>query len=512
MLTLLKILHRSLHECGDGLIADGRLQDLMRRIKCFGMHLLTLDVRQESGRHLMAMDEICAHLDLGKFSSWGEEKKIKFCVQEIQSSRPLVPWNLKFSPETKEVLDTFRMISRTDPSSLGAYVISMATCASDVLVVELLQKEAGAKQPMRVAPLFETKQDLMNAASNLRRLLSIKWYRNRIDNKQEIMLGYSDSAKDAGRFASVWGLYKAQEQMCAVGREMGVKLTLFHGRGGTVGRGGGPQHLAILSQPPRSIRGQMRVTVQGEVMDKDFGLRQIATRTLNCYAAAVVEATLQPAVAPKALWRQIMEQLASDSCDYYRKMVYSTPGFKDFFALCTPVREIGEMKLGSRPSSRTKSGGLTKLRAIPWALGCILENSKDEKLKEALLEMYQTWPFFRSTISLIEMVLAKADSTVSMWYVENLVPVHYAALASKLHNELDRTTNCVKTVTKHKWLLEADKDVMATIAHRMPYTDPLNLMQVEVLKKLRGGFRDAKLQGTLYSTIQGIAAGMQNTG
>jgi len=225
-----------------------------------------------------------------------------------------------------------------------------------------------------------------------------------------------------------------------------------------------------------------------------------------------------------------MEQLASDSCDYYREMVYSTSGFKDFFALCTPVREIGEMKLGSRPSSRTKSGGLTKLRAIPWvfgwtqirfhlpvwlgvgkALGCILD-SKDERLKEALLEMYQTWPFFRSTISLIEMVLAKADSTVSMWYVENLVPVHYAALASKLHNELDRTTNCVKTVTKHKWLLEADKEVMATIAHRMPYTDPLNIMQVEILKKLRGGFRDAELQGTLYSTIQGIAAGMQNTG
>uniref|UniRef100_A0A7S2VUE7 phosphoenolpyruvate carboxylase n=1 Tax=Norrisiella sphaerica TaxID=552664 RepID=A0A7S2VUE7_9EUKA len=529
MLTLLKIIYRSLHECGDGQIADGRLQDLIRRIRCFGMHLLTLDIRQESGRHALAMDEICEHLGIGKFTSWDEDKRIEFCVKELQNPRPLVPWGFPCSAETKEVLDTMKMISRTDPSSLGAYVISMAHSASDVLVVELLQKEAGVSQPMRVAPLFETKKDLENSSTNLRKLLSVEWYRKRINGKQEVMLGYSDSAKDAGRFASVWGLYKAQEQMCAVGRELGVKLTLFHGRGGTVGRGGGPQHLAILSQPPRSIRGSMRVTVQGEVMDKDFGLRQIATRTLNCYAAAVVEATLQPAVAPKEDWRMTMEQLSMESCNYYRKTVYNTRGFNEFFALSTPVREIGEMKLGSRPASRGKPGGVTKLRAIPWVFGWtqtrfhlpvwlgvgkamsrILE-SKDDKAKATLLEMYQEWPFFRSTISLIEMVLSKADSTISMWYVHQLVPVTFAALASKLHNELNRSITSVIQVTGKKMLLERE-DVRTAIAHRMPYTDPLNIMQVEVLRKLRSGYTDPELRVVLYSTIQGIAAGMQNTG
>eukprot|EP00467_Chlorarachnion_reptans_P001020 CAMPEP_0114535012 /NCGR_PEP_ID=MMETSP0109-20121206/28166_1 /TAXON_ID=29199 /ORGANISM="Chlorarachnion reptans, Strain CCCM449" /LENGTH=970 /DNA_ID=CAMNT_0001718503 /DNA_START=165 /DNA_END=3077 /DNA_ORIENTATION=- len=528
MLTILNMLYNSLKECGDGMIADGRLQDLIRRVKCFGMHLVTLDVRQESGRHLLAMDEICTAVGIGKFSDWDEQKRIDFCVKELQTPRPLVPWGADYSPDTREVLDTFKMISRADPAALGAYVISMAKSPSDVLVVELLQKEARVKHPMRVAPLFETKTDLAASASNLRKLLSIEWYRKRIKGKQEIMLGYSDSAKDAGRFASVWGLYKAQEGMCAVAREMGVRLTLFHGRGGTVGRGGGPQHLAILSQPPRSIHGSMRITVQGEVMDKDFGLRQIATRSLNCYAAAVAEATLQPAIAPKEAWRQMMEYLANESCNYYRKTVYSTKGFNTFFALSTPVKEIGEMKLGSRPSRRSKAGGVTKLRAIPWVFGwtqtrfhlpvwlgigtamsSVLTSGAKRKI---LVEMYREWPFFRSTLSLVEMVLAKADPQISNWYVNELVPVTYAALAASLHSELKRTQEAVKEVTGHKVILEADKMLKLAVDHRMPYTDPLNIMQVEVLKRLRSGFTEKELKMTLYSTIQGIAAGMQNTG
>mmetsp|Transcript_12067 Transcript_12067/g.17970 ORF Transcript_12067/g.17970 Transcript_12067/m.17970 type:complete len:927 (-) Transcript_12067:238-3018(-) len=527
IISLLKLLHVSLHDCGDGLIADGRLQDLIRRLKCFGLHLLTLDIRQESGRHLKAMHEIVAHLGLGNFSEWSEQKKIDFCVKELQSPRPLVPWDFSCSADTREVLDTFKMISRTDPKSLGAYVISMARSASDVLIVELLQKEAGVKSPMRVAPLFETKTDLANAPSNLRKLLDIKWYFERIKGEQEVMLGYSDSAKDAGRFASVWGLYKAQEGMCAVAREKRVKLTLFHGRGGTVGRGGGPQHLAILSQPPRSIQGRMRVTVQGEVIDKDFGLRQIACRSLNTYASAVLEATLQPAIAPKSQWRKIMQQLADDSCDHYRKIVYNTRGFNEFFAACTPVREIGEMKLGSRPSRRGKSGGVTKLRAIPWVFGWTqtrfhlpvwlgvgkaVSRVLKEKGPQELLEMYKAWPFFRSTISLIEMVLAKADSTISHWYVNELVPVTYSALAADLHSELLRTITMVKTVTGHKILLESDQNVRLLVDNRQPYIDPLNLMQVETLKRLRSGDRDPEVRMTLNNTIQGIAAGMQNTG
>ncbi|GAB5371861.1 hypothetical protein AAMO2058_001616200, partial [Amorphochlora amoebiformis] len=424
MINLLKLLHRSLHDCGDGLIADGRLQDLIRRIRCFGLHLLTLDVRQESERHAMAMSEITNHLGLGNFSEWDEQKRIEFCVKELKGRRPLVPWDFPASPETKE---------------------------------------AGAKHPMRVAPLFETKQDLANAGENLRKLLSVDWYYKRIKGHQEVMLGYSDSAKDAGRFASVWGLYKSQESMCAVGREMRVRVTLFHGRGGTVGRGGGPQHLAILSQPPRSIRGKMRLTVQGEVITKDFGLSPIATRSLNCYAAAVVEATLMPAVAPKSSWRRVMEKLAVESCDYYRNVVYNTRGFNEFFGLSTPVREIGDLKIGSRPSRRSKAGGVTKLRAIPWVFGWtqtrfhlpvwlgvgnamarVLEK-KGSKERGALIEMYKSWPFFRSTISLVEMVLAKADPVISNWYVQELVPVSYAALAASLHSELAKTMAALKT-------------------------------------------------------------------
>uniref|UniRef100_A0A7S3YVA3 phosphoenolpyruvate carboxylase n=1 Tax=Lotharella globosa TaxID=91324 RepID=A0A7S3YVA3_9EUKA len=530
IMSLLKLMHRSLHECGDGAIADGRLQDMIRRLQCFGMHLLTLDIRQESGRHELAMDEICTHIGAGKFSQWNEAKKVEFLVKELQNPRPLVPWDFPCSPDTREVLDTFKMIARTDPSCLGAYVISMARAPSDVLTVELLQKEAGVNSPMRVAPLFETKTDLNNAPRNLKRLLSIPWYANRINGCQEVMLGYSDSAKDAGRFASVWELYKAQEGMCAVGRSMGVRLTLFHGRGGTVGRGGGPQHLAILSQPPRSIQGSMRVTVQGEVMDKDFGLRQIATRSLNCYAAAVAEATLLPAVAPKPQWREVMEKLAVESCNYYRRKVYSTKGFNEFFALSTPVLEIGNMKLGSRPSRRSKAGGVTKLRAIPWVFGwtqtrfhlpvwlgvgkamnTILEQ-KGTVDKAALIEMYREWPFFRSTISLIEMVLAKADPIVSDWYVNELVPVTYAALAASLHSELKRTISAIKITTGHKTLLETEPGLQQSISQREAYIDPLNLMQVEALKRLRSGRTETALKQALYNSIQGIAAGMQNTG
>ncbi|EFH69675.1 ATPPC4 [Arabidopsis lyrata subsp. lyrata] len=543
LLEPLLLCYESLQSSDAGVLADGRLSDLIRRVATFGMVLMKLDLRQEAARHSEALDAITTYLDMGTYSEWNEEKKLEFLTRELKGKRPLVPPNIEVGPEVKEVLDTFRVAAELGSESLGAYVISMASNASDVLAVELLQKDArlavsgdlGRPCPagtLRVVPLFETVKDLRDAGSVIRKLLSIDWYREHIQKNhtghQEVMVGYSDSGKDAGRFAAAWELYKAQEDVVAACNEFGIKITLFHGRGGSIGRGGGPTYLAIQSQPPGSVMGTLRSTEQGEMVQAKFGLPQTAVRQLEIYTTAVLLATLQPPQPPREeKWRSLMEDISNISCQNYRSTVYENPEFLSYFQEATPQAELGFLNIGSRPTRRKSSSGIGHLRAIPWVfawtqtrfvlpawlgVGAGLKGVCEKGHADDLQAMYKEWPFFQSTIDLIEMVLAKADIPIAKHYDEELVSENRRGIGSELRKELLTTEKYVLVISGHEKLSENNRSLKKLIESRLPYLNPMNMLQVEILKRLRRDDDNNKLRDALLITINGIAAGMRNTG
>ncbi|KAJ6899410.1 phosphoenolpyruvate carboxylase 4-like [Populus alba x Populus x berolinensis] len=540
----LLLCYESLQSCGAGVLADGRLIDLIRRVATFGMVLMKLDLRQESGRHSEALDAITKYLDMGTYSEWDEEKKLEFLTRELKSKRPLVPPTIQVAPDVKEVLDTFRVAAELGSDSLGAYVISMASNASDVLAVELLQKDArlavsgelGRPCPggtLRVVPLFETAKDLRGAGSVIRKLLSIDWYSEHIvknhNGHQEVMVGYSDSGKDAGRFTAAWELYKAQEDVVAACKDHKVKVTLFHGRGGSIGRGGGPTYLAIQSQPPGSVMGTLRSTEQGEMVQAKFGLPHTAVRQLEIYTTAVLLATLKPPELPREeKWRNLMDEISEISCQSYRSTVYENPEFLAYFHEATPQAELGFLNIGSRPTRRKSSTGIGHLRAIPWVfawtqtrfvlpawlgVGAGLKGVCEKGHTQELKAMYKEWPFFQSTIDLIEMILGKADIHIAKHYDEVLVSDEKRReLGAELRRELLTTEKCVLVVSGHEKLSENNRSLRRLIESRLPYLNPMNLLQVEILKRLRSDDDNHKLRDALLITINGIAAGMRNTG
>ncbi|KAG9450060.1 hypothetical protein H6P81_010025 [Aristolochia fimbriata] len=543
LLEPLILCYESLQSCGSGSLADGRLADLIRRVATFGMVLMKLDLRQESGRHAETLDAITEYLDMGVYSEWDEETKLEFLTRELKGKRPLVPPSIEVSPDVKEVLDTFRVAAELGSDSLGAYVISMASHASDVLAVELLQKDArlsvsgelGRPCPggtLRVVPLFETVKDLREAGSVIRKLLSIDWYREHIitnhNRQQEVMVGYSDSGKDAGRFTAAWELYKAQEDVVAACNEYGIKVTLFHGRGGSIGRGGGPTYLAIQSQPPGSVMGTLRSTEQGEMVQAKFGLPQTAVRQLEIYTTAVLLATLRPPIPPREeRWRNVMEEISKISCHTYRSTVYENPEFLAYFQEATPQAELGYLNIGSRPTRRKSSTGIGHLRAIPWifawtqtrfvlpswlGVGAGLKGACENGYADELRAMYREWPFFQSTIDLIEMVLGKADVHITKHYDETLVSAHRRQLGAELRKELTTTEKYVLIVSGHGKLSENNRSLRRLIEGRLPYLNPLNMLQVEILRRLRQDQDNNRLRDALLITINGIAAGMRNTG
>ncbi|MCL7049245.1 hypothetical protein MKW94_025382 [Papaver nudicaule] len=543
LLEPLILCYESLQSCGSGPLADGRLADLIRRVATFGMVLMKLDLRQESGRHAEALDAITRYLDMGVYSEWDEDKKLEFLTRELKGKRPLVPPTIEVVPDVKEVLDTFRVAAELGSDSLGAYVISMASHASDVLAVELLQKDArlavsgeiGRPCPggtLRVVPLFETVKDLRGAGAVIRKLLSIDWYREHVlrnhNGHQEVMVGYSDSGKDAGRFTAAWELYKAQEDVVAACNEFGIKVTLFHGRGGSIGRGGGPTHLAIQSQPPGSVMGTLRSTEQGEMVQAKFGLPQTAVRQLEIYTSAVLLATLRPPHPPREdKWRTIMEEISKTSCNSYRSTVYENPEFLAYFHEATPQAELGFLNIGSRPARRKSSTGIGHLRAIPWVfawtqtrfvlpawlgVGAGLKGACEKGYTEDLKEMYKEWPFFQSTVDLIEMVLGKADIPIAKHYDEVLVSESRRELGEELRRELLTTGKFVLVVSGHEKLSENNRSLRRLIESRLPYLNPINMLQVEILRRLRHDDDNHKLRDALLITINGIAAGMRNTG
>jgi phosphoenolpyruvate carboxylase len=527
----LLLCHRSLHATGNGLIAEGRLTDVLRRLAAFGVTLVRLDVRQEAERHTEAVDAITRALGLGEYRCWTEERRVDFLVNVLTHGRKLTPARMPTNARVAEVLDTFRMMAAVHPESLGAYVITMAGKPSDVLAVELLQREAGVTPPRRVVPLFETARDLRAAAAMIDALLSIPWYRDRVmahEGRLEVMVGYSDSAKDVGRLAAAWELYKAQESIVEASRAHGVPVTLFHGRGGSVGRGGGPTHLAIRSQPPGSIDGTLRVTEQGEMIQAKFGLTGIALRTLEVYTTATLEATLAAPAAATPAWRETMERLSGNARDTFRRIVYDDPRFIEYFRASTPEAELDAMHIGSRPARRERQDALQSLRAIPWQFAWMqtrlllpswlgIEEAISSADRDICREMYRSWPFFRSTIDLMEMALAKADAGIAAHYDRHLVPADHQDLGDMLRQRLQRAIDVVLDVTGHQQLLAGNPVLRRSIDVRNPYVDPINLLQVELLRRLRGAM-DAQTEDTVWLrrallvTINGVAAGMRNTG
>jgi phosphoenolpyruvate carboxylase len=546
----LRIMHKSLCETGFALVADGLLIDIIRRLSAFGLSLVPLDIREESTKHTMALDAVTRWLGIGSYKEWSEDARVAWLTSELSSQRPLFPTSdlekMGLDEDAVKTLKIFEMASSLRPSELGAYVISQAQTTSDVLAVMLLQKQFGMTPKhcnmMRVVPLFETLDDLINAPTVLDTLFQIPLYMGAVKNRQEVMVGYSDSAKDAGRLAACWALYKSQDQMAKVAAKYSVELTFFHGKGGTVGRGGNPSvYRAIMSHPPNTINGRFRVTEQGEMISQNFGAPSIAERTLDIYTAAVLREAFTKHVEPNKTWEKQMEKIAEVSCADYRFLVREEPRFVPYFRQATPELELGSLNIGSRPAKRKPKGGIESLRAIPWTfawaqtrthlsawlgVGAGLKHDSEEELA-TLRSMYKEWPWFRETIDLIAMIVSKTDFSISRNYDQQLVDKKdgLIKLGTEVRDKLVETRQSVLDVTEstdvagsHIALIRASSKI------RHPYVDPVNVIQAELLKRLRDMESRADslspeeqedkdtIKDALILSINAIAQGMRNSG
>ncbi|ALS98701.1 phosphoenolpyruvate carboxylase [Lacimicrobium alkaliphilum] len=528
LLEPLMLCYRSLAETGLEIVANSELLDTIRRAHCFGIHLLKLDVRQHSERHSQVLSEVTRYLGIGDYLSWNEEDKQSFLLRELASKRPLMPRKWQPSDDAREVLETCKVLAENDQQGFGIYIISMASQPSDILSVQLLLKEAGIDWPMPVAPLFETLEDLNNAPDVIGKLLDIDWYRGYIQSQQFVMIGYSDSAKDAGALAAGWAQYESQEKLVALTDKMGVNLTLFHGRGGTIGRGGLPAHAAILSQPPGSLKGGFRVTEQGETIRYKFGMPPLAKRSLKLYASAILEGMLLPPPAPKDEWRELIKAMAAEGRDNYRKVVRDDPEFVPYFRAATPEEELGKLPLGSRPSKRKPDGGVESLRAIPWIfawaqnrmvlpswLGVMkaVETAIQDGQQDMLEQMIEHWPFFKTRLSMLDMVFAKAEPRIALEYDKRLVPDDLRHFGKGLRDELAHSQALLLQLMKQSSSMEQDPQGKESMQIRAGYLEPLHMLQIELLHRVRTQ-EDARplLERAMMVAIAGIAVGMRNTG
>lgn len=540
LLQPLLLCYRSLIDCNLKEIADGKLLDFIHRVNCFGIELLKLDIRQESGRHRQAISAITEYLGLGNFETWTEQARQNFLLQELQSKRPLLPKHLNEPkqsliehPDVQEVFATMRTLAAQPKESLGAYIISMAEYPSDVLAVLLLQKEAGIEHALRVVPLFETLKDLDGAAATINTLFNMHWYKQHIQGKHEVMIGYSDSAKDAGFMSANWAQYRAQEELTAIAQKHAVQLTLFHGRGGSISRGGAPTQQALFSQPPGSISGAIRVTEQGEMIRFKFGLEGIALQNLEIYTAATLEATLLPPPVPKDEWRELMNSMTDLSVQVYRQTVRENPHFVKYLRTVTPELELQMLPLGSRPAKRKVSGGIESLRAIPWVFawtqirlmlpawlgtGAAINQVIDQGQKALLDEMLQQWPYFQTLIDMLEMVLSKADGHVALYYEAHLTDDEdLKILGEQLRQRLKDAVQTLLALKGESQLLSSNDVLDQSMKVRKPYLLPLHLLQAELMKRRRRYLAEQQAEHTpvdhaLMVSIAGIAAGLRNTG
>ena len=511
-----------------GIIADGLLKQTLIRISTFGATLIDLDIRQSAEKHTDLMEKLIFFLGLGNYKSWSEKARHDFLIEELANKRPLIPESWEPEGEAGETLRTIRLIANSNADGVSCYIISMAQNPSDVLSVILLLRKSGLRRSLPIVPLFETLDDLENASWTLERLLRDKMYRDYIDGHQQVMIGYSDSAKDAGQMAASWAQYKAQEELVEVTEKYDIALTLFHGRGGAAGRGGAPIRQAVLSQPPNTIKRGMRITEQGEMIRFKYGSPLLAQNSMDLVLSAAIESNLMPSPKPRENWRHLMDRLANKAKEEYRNIVQDGSDFADYFRISTPEPELSLLALGSRPTRRVAdSNAISDLRAIPWVFAwtqkrlmipawlgtnAALSMKLSAKDKLVLKEMMTEWPFFQAQMELLEMVLTKADIEIAHHYDETLTPERLKHLGDHFHEELTSLIDQVNDIKKQEMLLEKSPDVRQTISLRDPYTDPLHFLQIELISRYRQDGKNEKVKKALLITIAGIAASMRNTG
>ncbi len=560
-LAELRTIEASLQSHHGMALASERLHPLIRAVEVFGFHLATVDLRQSSDQHERVVAELLAVAGIEPdYAALDEPARRAVLERLLRDARPLRVVGAQYSEHTQSEIAIFetalRMRKAYGEAAIRHYIISHTETVSDLLEVLLLQKEVGllrgtldgmaapSMQPEAVAslivvPLFETIEDLRNAAPIMRAFYQIPGVAAMVQRsgaEQDIMLGYSDSNKDGGIFTSNWELYRAEIALVALFDELpGIRLRMFHGRGGTVGRGGGPSYQAILAQPPGTVRGQIRLTEQGEVIASKYANPEIGRRNLETLVAATLEASLlQPTKPATKAFHEVAEQLSRASMAAYRALVYETPGFTDYFFNSTPIREIAELNIGSRPASRKPSQKIEDLRAIPWGFswgqcrltlpgwygfGTAVEAflqapGKQPAAQLALLrKMYRQWPFFSTLLSNMDMVLAKSDLALASRYSEL---VQDARLRKKVFTAIDqewhRTADAITRITGEKQRLAGNTALARSIKHRFPYIDPLHHLQVELVRRWRAGQGDERVQTGIHISINGIAAGLRNTG
>ncbi len=529
ILKPLRVVRESLEQNQNENIASGELLDLMRRAKCFGINLARLDIRQESSRHSQLISEFIKRKYSKNYLKFSESQKIEFLKKQIIAKKNQINGFQFKNAENKEVWSTFKTLANEPSESLGAYVISMTTSASDLLSVLFLQKEAKIRNKLRVVPLFETLDDLINSKSIMQTLFSQRWYRKLIDYKQEVMIGYSDSSKDAGKICASWHQYKAQEEIVSLAKKFKIEVIFFHGRGGSAGRGGGPIQATLRSLPPDSVNGKIRITDQGEVIQQKYGYEPLANYNLCSYIGAVTEATLNPPPSPKNNWRNLIEKMSDISKSSYRKNINQSLEFIKYFETVTPHKALGKLSIGSRPSKRKNIDNIKSLRAIPWVfawtqirlmlpawLGSAeaLRYSYIYQFRKTLLDMEKNWPFFNSMLDTLDMVIAKADPEISKIYEEYLADDSLKRVGKKLRFQFDVIKKLNKKITP-KDIAIIRKQFRSPIIARSIYSEVLNIIQPTVIKKLQVN-KDSKnkqyLNDALLTSIAGISAAMKNTG
>lgn len=553
----LKVIQASLKSHHAQALAAQRLDPLIRAVEVFGFHLATVDLRQSSDQHEKVVGELLEKARIEKdYAALDENSKRAVLMRLLNDARPLRIPGAAYSAHSQSELAIFEAAhearAKYGAEAIRHYIISHTETVSDLLEVLLLQKEVGlmrgtlddkARVDLIVVPLFETIEDLRNSASIMREFYALPGIANLVQRsgaEQDIMLGYSDSNKDGGIFTSNWELYRAEvalvEDFDRLANSHNIQLRMFHGRGGTVGRGGGPSYQAILAQPPGTVRGQIRLTEQGEVIGSKYANPEIGRRNLETLVAATLEATLlQPTKTAPRNFLETAAQLSESSMATYRRLVYETAGFNDYFFGATPIREIAELNIGSRPASRKANQKIEDLRAIPWgfswgqcrltlpgwfgfgsAVEKFLDQPTDKERKAALAllqKMVKQWPFFKTLLSNMDMVLAKSDLALASRYSElvsdaKLRKKIFAAIEAEWH----RTADVMALLTGEKHRLANNPALARSIRHRFPYIDPLNHLQVELIRRYREGKADERVQRGIHISINGIAAGLRNTG
>ena len=549
LLDELHVAERSLRDQGAGFVAGDALRDLIRQVEVFGFHFAVLDVREHADVHRAAIAEILRELGVqDDYAGLADEDRLAVLAREIADRRPLIPLDISgFSATTQVVVETFRtmhdLLRGPHPGAIGSYIVSGTSGPADLLEVLLLMKEVGlsraggAEAQLRIVPLFESGQTLAEAADTMRTLLGMPVYRAAVDSVglQEIMVGYSDSNKDVGYVGSGWHIYRAQLELAAVMREHGVIWQFFHGRGGAVGRGGGPSYTAVRAQPAGTVAGRLKVTEQGEMLSAKFSVPEIAHRELELTTSAALVTTLGridgDAPARLARFETVVEQMAEVSTDVYRGLVYGDPDFVAYFHAATPVNEVQRLQLGSRPARRRQSSRIEDFRAIPWVfswtqtravlpawygLGSALEHAREQHGVELLREMERDWPFFAALLSNAEMACVKADMDIARRYAElyDDEPAR-ERIWNHIDTEFARTLRELGRVRDEERLLDREPILQRALERREPYVDPISFVQLELLRRLRAPGDDAdrpELVRASLLAINGIAGGLRNTG